>query len=75
MADEGERKRKRKHTCDLHLKKGKEEKVTHSKREIKGKKNQNIQIRLPKAAAEMSSNWKILQAVSLGPGHSISLMT
>ena len=64
MADEGERNLKRKHTCDFHLKKGKEKKMTHLKREIKGKKNQNIQIRLPKVAAEMSSNWKVLQAVS-----------
>ena len=65
MADECERNLKRKHTySDLHLKKGKEKKMTHLKREVKGKKNQNIQIRLPKVAAEMSSNWKVLQAVS-----------
>ena len=66
MADEGERnclKRKRTHNRDLQFKKGKEKKMTHFEREIKEKRDKNIQIRLPKAAAEMSSNWRILQAV------------
>ena len=70
MADESERPErnsfhhKRKHKNDPQPKKGKEKKSTHQERKPKRKKTEFIQPRAPKTAAEMSSNWKALQAVS-----------
>lgn len=55
---------KRKHTNDLQPEKGKKKKSTHQKGKLKRKKTEFIQPRVPKTAAEMSSNWKALQAVS-----------
>ena len=69
MADEREREtqrleRKRKHTRDLHLKDAKGEKTIKSrKRNPKVENSLTIQPQLPKTATEMSSNWKLLQAV------------
>lgn len=64
MADEG-LKRKRDHTCNLHLKDAKgKKKIKASKRNQKKENPQTIQPQLPKTATEMSSNWKLLQAVS-----------
>ena len=67
MADESERPErnsfhhKRKHKIDPQPKKRKEKKSIH---QPKRKKTEFIQPRAPKTAAEMSSNWKALQAVS-----------
>ncbi|XP_067054985.1 uncharacterized protein [Acropora muricata] len=69
MADESERPErnsfhhKRKHKNDPQPKKGKEKKSTHQERKHKRKKTEFIQPRAPKTAAEMSSNWKALQAI------------
>lgn len=66
MADEPESqslKRKRKHSRDLND--GKERATAKSsKRNPKVKNKQTVQPKLPKTATEMSSNWKLLQAVS-----------
>lgn len=66
MADECESqslKRKRKHSRDLND--GKERATAKSsKRNPKVKNKQTVQPKLPKTATEMSSNWKLLQAVS-----------
>lgn len=67
MADESERperNNKRKHKIDPQPKKRNEKKSTHQERKPKRKKTEFIQPRAPKTAAEMSSNWKALQAVS-----------
>lgn len=57
-------KRKRKHSGDLmQLKKSKEKKTVQSKRDVKAKQALIIQPQLPKTAKELSSNWKLLQAV------------
>lgn len=69
MADERESqrlKRKRKHTRNLYSKdaKGKTT-IKSSKRNPKVENPPTIQPQLPKTATEMSSNWKLLQAVSL----------
>ncbi|KAL9978571.1 hypothetical protein ACROYT_G016104 [Oculina patagonica] len=67
MADECESqslKRKRKHDRNLNFKDVKEKKTAKSsKRNPKGKISQTIQPQLPKSAKEMSSNWKLLQAL------------
>ena len=68
IADEYERKglkRKRKHSHSLYLKDSNEKKAVKSnKRNREVKKARTIQPQLPKTATEMSSNWKVLQAVS-----------
>ena len=68
MADEVESqglKRKRNHTRNLHLKDGKgKTTIKASKRNQKKENPKTIQPQLPKTATEMSSNWKLLKAVS-----------
>ena len=68
MADERETQRlerKRKHNRNLHLKDAKEKRtIKSSKRNPKVENSLAIQPQLPKTATEMSSNWKLLQAVS-----------
>ena len=68
MADKRETQRlerKRKHTRNLHFKDAKGKKtVKSSKRNPKVENPHTIQPQLPKTATEMSSNWKLLQAVS-----------
>lgn len=49
---------------DSQPKKRKETQSTHQERKPKRKKTEFIQPHAPKTAAEMSSNWKALQAVS-----------
>ena len=68
MADKGETQRlerKRKHTRNLHLKDAKGNRsFKSSKRNPKVENSHTTQPQLPKTATEMSSNWKLLQAVS-----------
>jgi len=68
MADERETQRlerKRKHTRNLHLKDAKGKRtIKSSKRNPNVENPHTIQPQLPKTATEMSSNWKLLQAVS-----------
>jgi len=67
MADESETpslERKRKHPRNLHLKDTKGKKtIKYSKRNPKVENPHTIQPQLPKTATEISSNWKLLQAV------------
>lgn len=68
MADKCETQRlerKRKHNRNLHLKDAKGKRTfKSSKRNPKVENPHTIQPQLPKTATEMSSNWKLLQAVS-----------
>lgn len=58
-----ERKRKHSRNLDLKVTKGKKT-FKSSKRNPKVENPHTIQPQLPKTATEMSSNWKLLQAVS-----------
>ena len=59
-----QRPHKRKHTHDLQSKNRKKWKLPHARGQVKREKSQSVHLGFPKTAAEMSSNWKILQAVS-----------
>ncbi|XP_068708253.1 RNA exonuclease 4-like isoform X2 [Montipora foliosa] len=57
-----QRPHKRKHTQNLQSKNRKKWKLPHARGQVKREKSQSGFLGFPKTAAEMSSNWKILQA-------------